>query len=97
MTNNTNRDNFDRYHDINLVNRYGETEAGIKVVLEDNSIYVFDNSEVHREPIEEYPAALRDMKDLYSEYFEEAEDDEAAAVTAENLDTINQAINELAE
>lgn len=42
MTNNTNCANFDRYHDINLVNRYGETEAGIKVVLEDKSIYVFD-------------------------------------------------------
>lgn len=97
MTNNTNRDNFDRYHDINLVNRYGETEAGIKVVLEDNSIYVFDNSEVHREPIEEYPIALYTLKSLYAEYFSEANDDAEAAVIAENLETINQALNELAE
>lgn len=97
MTNNTNCANFDRYHDINLVNRYGETEAGIKVVLEDKSIYVFDNGEVHREPIEEYPAALREMKEIYTEYLSDADDDEAAAVIAENLETINQALNELAE
>ena len=97
MTNTTKCANFDRYHDINLVDRYGETEAGIKVVIEDNSIYVFDNSEVHREPIEEYPAALREMKEIYTEYLSDADDDEAAAVIAENLDTLDRAINELAD
>ena len=97
MTNTTTRAKFDRYHDINLVNRYGETEAGIKVVIEDNSIYVFDNSEVHREPIEEYPDALREMKEIYTEYLSDADDDESAAVIAENLDTSGRALNELAE
>lgn len=37
------------------------------------------------------------MKEIYTEYLSDADDDEAAAVIAENLETINQALNELAE
>ena len=97
MTNNTNRANFDRYEDINLVNRYGDYEAGIHVIPEEDLILVWDEGDLEERRRAEYPAALREMKDLYSEYLEEAEDDESAAVIAENLDTLDRAIAELAE
>ena len=97
MTNNTNRANFDRYEDINLVNRYGDYEAGIHVIPEEDLILVWDEGCLEERRLAEYPAALREMKALYSEYLEEAEDDESAAVIAENLDTLDRAIAELAE
>ena len=97
MTNNTNRANFDRYEDINLVNRYGDYEAGIHVIPEEDLILVWDEGCLEERRLAEYPAALADLRSIYAEYLHDATDDESAAVIAENLDTLDRAIAELAE
>ena len=97
MTNNTNRANFDRYYDINLVDRHGAPEAGIRVIQEEEMIIVWDNNNAFEGHISEYPAALANLRSLYADYLAEATDDAEAVVIEENLDTLDRAIAELAE
>ena len=97
MTNTTNRAIFDRYYDINLVDRHGSPEAGIQVVQAEEMIIVWDNNNAFEGHISEYPAALANLRSLYADYLSEATDDAEAAVIAENLDTLDRAIADLAE